>query len=87
MAIEDSIPAGVIKLEEERKSDRKLQCRYYGCDEKGHRTRASKRCKYHAYLSVDEIKKAEDRFSHNTGRNNVKHNQGDHMHTIALTYI
>ena len=34
-----------------------------------------------------EWKKAEDRFSHYTGRNDVKHNQGDHMHTIALTYV
>ena len=62
MVVEDCVPTEVKELEERRKRDCKSECRYYGCDKKNHRTRASKKCLYHTYKSLEDIEEAEDRF-------------------------
>ena len=60
MAIEDSYPSEVVRLEKELQENGQVKCEEYGCHRLDHKTKSSKRCMYYTLNKKGDLYEAQD---------------------------
>ena len=54
--VTETLPLYIQKAENDKKTLLGIDCKWYGCFEKGHKTNAAKKCQYYACYDDEEIK-------------------------------
>ena len=60
MAIEDSYPTEVVRLEKELQENGQVKCKEYSCHGLDHKTKSSKRCMYYTLNKKGDLYYAQD---------------------------
>ena len=60
IALQSMVPSEVAKLETQKKKDENVQCVWFGCYAKNHKTNKSKNCRYNTCSSKEDIEREID---------------------------
>ena len=61
IALQSIVPSVVASIENKKKKDNKIECIWFGCDVKKHKSNRSKQCRYYTYKTKEAIEGVDQR--------------------------